>query len=253
MHSESIDTRSGAIRYWRGGKGTPVVLLQGGMGDAALHWSRLWDSLAERHEVFAPDLPGFGGSAPLPRTTFPALATWLAGFHEALRLNASILVGAELGAALARTYSATHPRGCRRIVLINGGGLPSWFERIGARLTPVEPPRPKAERLFSRDRLAQMVVDPALLTDDVVAACQTSSAIVPMMRQLARGPAPMRRPFAPTLVLWGERDRITPPEVGEQVAADMPGAAFRLLRGCGHLPHIEAPAVTADALFAFIG
>ena len=253
MHSESIDTRSGAIRYWRGGKGTPLILLQGGMGDAALNWSRLWDSLAGRYEVFAPDLPGFGRSAPLRRTTFPALTTWLGGFHAALRLNNPALVGAEVGAALARTYSATHPQGCRRLVLISGGGLPTWFQRIGAQLTPVAPPRPKSERLFSRDRLAQMLVDPGFLTDDFVAACQESSAIVPMMRQLERGPAPKRLPFAPTLVVWGERDRIIPPEVGEQVAADMPGAAFRLLRGCGHLPHIESPSLTTDALFAFLG
>ena len=253
MRSESIDTRSGAIRYWRGGRGTPVVLLQGGMGDAALHWSPLWDALSERHEVFAPDLPGFGRSAALRRTTFPALTTWLEDFHQALGLNASILIGAEVGAALARTYSATFPQACRNIVLINGGGLPSWFQRFGARLAPIGPPRQKADRLFSRANLAQMMVDPTLLTDDLVAACQTNAAIVPMTRQLTRGPAPKRLPFAPTLVLWGERDRITPPEIGEAVAADMRGAAFRLLRGCGHLPHIESPAVTADALFAFLG
>ena len=135
MRSESIDTRSGAVRFWRGGKGPPMVLLQGGMGDAALHWSRLWGALGERYEVFAPDLPGFGRSAPLGGPTFPALAAWLDDFHVALRFGAPILVGADLGASLARTYSAAYPLGCRKLVMIDGGALPSLFQRVGARVT----------------------------------------------------------------------------------------------------------------------
>lgn len=252
MRADLVETRVGSVRYWRGGQGKPLILLQGGMGDAALHWSRLWTLLAERYEVFAPDLPGFGRSAPLPRTTFPAMADWLSAFHAALRLEPSVVVGAELGAALARVYSATYPHGCRDVVMIDGGGLPSFVQRAGARLTPFAGPTPKAQVLFSRDRLAQMVVDPAVLTDEFVAACETSPAVPRMLRDLTRGPAPKRRPFAPTLVLWGERDRIVPPEIGEQIAAEIPRAAFRLLRGCGHLPHIEAPATTAEALLSFL-
>ena len=252
MQDDLVETLAGAVRFWRGGKGPPLVLLQGGMGDAALHWSGMWSTLAERYEVFAPDLPGFGGSTALPRTTFSALTGWLHGFSSAVKLEPPILVGADLGATLARVYSATHPHRCRSVVLINGGGLPSMFQRVGARLSPSAPATPNAQTLFSRARLAEMVVGPAVLTDEFVASCQTSEAVTGIMRDLVLGPAPKHSPHARTLVLWGELDRIMPLEVGRRIAADMPRAAFRSLHGCGHLPHIESPAMTAQALLAFL-
>ena len=50
----------------------------------------------------------------------------------------------------------------------------------------------------------------------------------------------------PTLVVAGEEDVLTPPELAREIAAGIPGAALRLVPGCGHLPSMEAPeAVTA--------
>lgn len=252
MQFNLVDTTAGAIGYWRGGKGPPIILLQGAMGDAALNWSGLWSTLAERYEVFAPDMPGFGRSTALPRTTFSALTDWLHAFNAALDIKVTTLVGVELGAALARVYSATHPNRCRNIVLINGGGLPSILQRVGSRLSPFAPPKSAPEMVFSRAQLSEMVVNPEMLTEAFIAACQTSAAATRLKRDLSRGRAPKRSPFAPALVLWGELDRITPPEVGQQIAAEMPRAAFRLLQGCGHLPHIESPALTAETLLAFL-
>jgi pimeloyl-ACP methyl ester carboxylesterase len=252
MQADRVDTASGAIRYWRGGKGAPLLLLHDGMGDAALHWSGMWNILAESHEVFAPDLPGFGRSDAPARATFPALTGWLDDFSGALDLDRPVIAGAGLGATLARVYSATHAHRCRGLVLIAGGALPSVLQRVGMRLSPLAPPAPKAATLFSRAQLAEMVVDPAVLTETFVAACQAGPPVTRLMRELARGPAPKRSPHAPALVLWGDRDRVTPPDIGRHVAADMPRAAFRTLARCGHLPQIEVPAAAAEALLAFL-
>jgi pimeloyl-ACP methyl ester carboxylesterase len=63
-------------RYWVAGpdNGRPLLLLHGGLGDAALHWGRALPDLARDFHVLAPDLPGFGASAPLPEPSYAAYA-----------------------------------------------------------------------------------------------------------------------------------------------------------------------------------
>jgi len=55
----------------------------------------------------------------------------------------------------------------------------------------------------------------------------------------------------PTLVLWGEADRIGDPDFGRAFAAAIPGAQFRLLTGTGHLPQIETPEQLLEAVWTF--
>ena len=237
------------MRCWRGGVGPPLVLLHGGMADAAFHWSAIWDRLAGRFDVIVPDLPGFGDSQGLPRSTIPDLIAWLDRLIAATERGAVGLVGNAFGADLARGYAANHPLNCQALVLINGGALPSLADRARASLGLGDGPASATPAYRARD----MVADHALLTPDFVAACQGSAAINAMMRQAARGPAPRRIPTTHTLVLWGEEDQLTPPAVGLRLAAQLPNAAFRLIPGVGRLPQVEAPEETANALFAFLG
>jgi pimeloyl-ACP methyl ester carboxylesterase len=56
---------------------------------------------------------------------------------------------------------------------------------------------------------------------------------------------------APTLVVWGEADRIGDPDFGRAFAAAIPGARFQLLTGTGHMPQIETPDLLIDAVWSF--
>ncbi len=253
MRSEILTLPTGAVRCWRGGAGRPLILLHGGMGDAELHWSGLWDRLAERYDVIAPDLPGFGRSAALKRPNWLALVQWLDSVRTALSLEDVILVGTDFGASLARAYGGAHHYRTRGLVMINGGFLPGLVEQVLARVRPgagVTGGKPSV--LFSRERLTQMVADPAILTDRFVAACQANNAIVTLARRCALGPAPDREVVAHALILWGEHDRIHTLEQGRRLATAAKGLAFRVLPGCGHLPAVEAPEATAAALLAFL-
>jgi pimeloyl-ACP methyl ester carboxylesterase len=58
---------------------------------------------------------------------------------------------------------------------------------------------------------------------------------------------------APTLVLWGEKDSVTPPPQGELIARSIPGASLVVLPGVGHLPPIEAEKAFNDAVLDFLG
>jgi pimeloyl-ACP methyl ester carboxylesterase len=55
----------------------------------------------------------------------------------------------------------------------------------------------------------------------------------------------------PTLVVWGESDRVVDPEYGRAYANAIPGAAFQLMAGAGHLPQMETPNELADVVWKF--
>ena len=217
MRAESVNVGGRQVHLWRGGEGPPLVLLHGGGADAERCWSPVWDRLAERYDLIAPDLPGCGGSQALARSTLPALVAWLDSLIDVLGVGAVRLVGAEVGACVARAYAASHPHRCDSLVLINGGALPSTPERLLA-------------RLGLGARLGR--ADPA--------------------RMLSRGRAPRREPTAHTLVFWTQ-DGASAPRAAARLAAQLPRAAFRLIPGNGRLPQVEAPGETADILLAFLG
>jgi 3-oxoadipate enol-lactonase len=255
MRTEDINIDGRPVRFWRGGHGEPLILLQGGMADAALHWSPVWDALAARFDVVAPDWPGFGGSQGLPEATWPAMLDWLASFQAATVGGPAHLVGNSFGGTVARLYAADRLRAVRRLVIVNGGGLAPEATAAALRALPADDAvlEQAGRAAFSRAALARMVADQATLTDAFMAAAQSNPVILKILRQGLDGPPPGAvAPTQPTLVLWGEADRHAPPETGRAVACAIPGAAFSLVPCAGHLPQVENPAGFVAAVTAFL-
>src|SRR3954454_16694290 len=103
VHEIAVQGRS--CRYWAGGPaGAPLLLLlHGGLGDAALHWHHNFADLARDFRVLATDLPGFGRTAPLPRPSYPGYRAWVGAFCDAVGAERDIIVvGNSMGAAIAR-------------------------------------------------------------------------------------------------------------------------------------------------------
>jgi pimeloyl-ACP methyl ester carboxylesterase len=216
-------------RVWRGGSGPALLLLHGGAGDARRHWAPVWERLAHSFVVAAPDLPGFGETAPLPSASFGAFADWVGELREVLGFPRLVLVGNSFGGGVARLYAAAHPVRVIRLILVNGGALPQipgW-----------------ARRLAALPRLGDWLLN-------FVARSQAESA--GFARTMADLPHP-QTPTSPTLVLWGERDRQAPLASGRKLAASLPGAAFRVIPDAGHLPQLEQPEQFVTILREFCG
>jgi pimeloyl-ACP methyl ester carboxylesterase len=244
-------------QVWRGGSGQALLLIHGGLGDARLHWEPVWESLAASFTVAAPDLPGFGGTAPLPAAGFSAVMGWTAALMETLGFPRAVLVGNSFGGLVARHYAAAHPARAVRLVLVNGGTAPripallqQWISRPGLGEALVEWMRRWA---FSRGGLKWLIADERLLTPDFVARTQAASTeFVRLMRGAFATPlSPNQTPRCPTLVLWGERDRLAPLSRGRALAAQIPGAVLRPVPGAGHMPQLEQPADFTAAVREF--
>ncbi len=253
---QTIAIEGRRAKYWLGGTGKPLVLLHGGLGDARQHWQPTFEALADRFQILAPDLPGFGVSDPLPMPGYQSYLSWLTYLMELLNIGGPVaLMGNSFGAALARLYTAENTSYVSRLVLIDGGHISDFdgclralFRVPGLNAVMFEVGRQIG---YSSGRLKRAVYDETRLTPDFVANARAASrGFVAAVKQIGLSSTPtLRTPTCPTLVVWGEADRLSSPAAGRQIAAEIPGAKFSLIANAAHLPQIEQP----TAFHALVG
>jgi pimeloyl-ACP methyl ester carboxylesterase len=115
-------------------------------------------------------------------------------------------------------------------------------------------------RSFCRRALRSAVHDPAYVTQEVEDGYMrpfrlkgnTRSMAALIAQRRTDGPVDVRRITQPTLVLWGEQDRWFEPNAGRELAAQIPGAGFDLIRSAGHLPLEEQPELSARRIVPFL-
>jgi pimeloyl-ACP methyl ester carboxylesterase len=251
-----------ALAYTRRGAGAPLVLLHG-IGGAGEAWDPVVGSLAERFDVIAVDLPGFGGSEALPAYVEPSpavLAAAVAGFLDDLAVTAPHVAGNSLGGWVALELAAIRP--VASLALLSPAGL--WrrtaplYNRVSLRGTRWGARHATGPlcRLM-RYRLARLLVlgqthgrparfDPeyARMAIRAMGTCPGFDAAMraSQSRRYVPGPAI----DAPVTVAFGSRDLILLPHQSRHVDQLPPGTRVETLPGCGHVPMADDPrAVTA--------
>jgi pimeloyl-ACP methyl ester carboxylesterase len=243
-------------RYGRGER--RLMMLHGGPGLDHHILLPLADRLAERYQVWLPDLPGHGGSLrhgenlPGVDSMRNRMSAWLTGLAET-GAGPRILCGHSLGAWLARDLvrlGAAAPEG---LVLLSPPSRPARGEPSDS---VTEFGRAREEWL----RYLQIEVPGPMSPGFRQAALDT--AIVPpsryirLLRTLQRVFMNRPEPFdpgCPVLVLAGELDRTTTPEQAEEIARSTGGARLQRLPNCGHFSWAEDTGPTANAILDFLG
>jgi pimeloyl-ACP methyl ester carboxylesterase len=238
------------IAYYERGEGPPLVLAHGFSGSAYFEWGRVFDLLAERHRVVAPQLVGFLPSEqPDIVYSTDAQLAHLAGFLQALDLEGCTLAGESYGGWLVAAYAAraaepgaTLARVARYAILCGA---------VGALRTGEAPPapRPPPETPLWRAIVQRL---PELNPHD--AANNPTRERIFAASDLGRGwpdTAALGKIATPTLLLWGEADELVPVRYGRAAAAAIPGSELVVLPGIGHIPSIEAPRDFVRILTAF--
>jgi 2-hydroxy-6-oxonona-2,4-dienedioate hydrolase len=246
-------------KYWFGGSGKPLVLLHGGFGDAQQHWASSFETLAEHFQIIAPDLPGFGVSDPLPMPGYQHYLNWLQLLFDMLNLGGPVLMmGHSFGAVLCRFFAAENTGYVSRLILVDGGTIVDTpgcakplFRLPGLSSAILNWNR---ERSYSLDSLRRAVLDEKLITPEFIANAQAASiGSMAVMRQLATTAPPLlRTPTCPSLIVWGEYDRVSPVENGKKIASEIHGAKFAVVRQAAHLPQIEQPSEFHQFVLPFL-
>jgi pimeloyl-ACP methyl ester carboxylesterase len=246
----------------------PIVLLHG--TSASLHtWEGWTTALQAQHRVIAFDLPGFGLTGPNASGDYreEAYARFVIDVLDALELPRVVLGGNSLGGQIAWNVAAIAPQRVAALVLVDAAGyaMTSTSIPLGFRMARV----PGLNRLLGHvlprglveSSLRNVYGDPSRVTpalvDRYVAMTRREGnrrAVVQRFAQSnwGQGDDRIRTLKLPTLILWGGRDRLIPPEHGEHFARDIAGSSLVRFDDLGHVPHEEDPARTVAALQRFL-
>ena len=238
------------------GQGPPLLLLHG-FDSSHLEYRRLAPLLAERHQLFIPDLHGFGfcprpvGGRYNPEMVLEHLERVLEAVLERSGAPQLGLIGASMGGAAAMELARRRPQQVERLLLLAPAGLsgqpmpvPPPLHQLGARFLGL----PVIRRGLCRTAFAQpdRDVGPAELEiASLHLACPNwAGALASFARSGGFGGSGSPLPPQPVRVIWGRDDRILS-RTQKQAVESLLGGHITELEGCGHLPHIDQPTTVA--------
>ena len=257
LNQKSVETRHATVRYLEGGEGEPLLFIHGAGGLISPE-DPLLNTLARTHHIFAPYLPGYGGTDDCTELR-DMLDYTLFGWDlvKAFDLTDPIIVGDDMGGMIAAEMAAVAPNDVNRLVLIAPAGL--WLDDHPApdlfTLLPYELPAVMFHDVEAGTRLLTsglQLDDPAFLQDYLIrSARQLGMAGKLLFPVPERGLAQrLYRITARTTIVWGANDRLYSPVYGAAFHAAIKGSSLVTVPGCGHVVAIEKPAAVIDAVMS---
>lgn len=255
-----VETARGTLFYTpsQGAADRPTLVLIHGAGGSRLHWPAELRRLP-RATVYTLDLPGHGRSEGTGCNTISDYANTAVAFLDSLRIKQAVIVGHSMGGAIAQTLAldfadpltdSEQDRIAGLVLVATGArlrvvpaileGIQSNFEGAAELVTrfawsPDAPPS-----LTKLGRQAILETGPDVLLGDFT-ACDRFN----VMERLAE----IR---APTLVIAGTADQLTPPKYARFLSEHIPNAQLALIEDAGHMVMLERPVETAKAIREFL-
>jgi pimeloyl-ACP methyl ester carboxylesterase len=229
----------------------PVLLIHGA-GGTHLHWPPEVRRLPGQ-PVFALDLPGHGKSTGLGQQSIPAYAGAILSWLDAMQINQAIFVGHSMGGAISQYLGLKNPDRTAGLGLVGTGArlrvLPSILENSANSLTfpsavaeitscsyaPTADPR-----LVELATARMLEIRSSVLHGDFLACDQFD-----IMQEVGEI-------TAPTLILTGMNDLMTPPRYAQYLANKIPNARLVLIPDAGHMLMLEKPQIVARELLDFL-
>ncbi|HYK81373.1 MAG TPA: alpha/beta hydrolase [Micropepsaceae bacterium] len=256
--TRQIELSGVAVEVTERGKGRPLLLLHPGHPAGRIDpAARVVELLAQDTRVIAPTHPGFGMvPAPAKLTTIDDLAYLYLDLMEAMELRDCVVVGLSLGGWIAAEMAVKTTERLSHLVLVDAVGI-----KAGNRES-----RDIADIYAITDKqLAELVyADPQAMSRNVKALPEGDLVLMARAREATGRYAwtpymhdpklkgRLHRIQIPTLVLWGEADRVASPDYGRNYAAALPNAEFALVQGAGHFPHLEQPGALSRRIMDFV-
>ena len=249
------------IRYLEAGSGPTVVLLHG-LGGSSINWAFNVPALAQKYRVIVPDQIGFGTSdKPFINYRVGTYVDFLDKLLTELKVERATLVGNSMGGWIATLYAVKHPARVERLVLVDSAGFAPPKEFDLNTLSGLNPSTREGMRqlatlvfhnklLFTNDAAIDL-----LLTQRIAAG--DGYTIQSLVESIYRGEDMLDGKLAglkaPTLIIWGRGDGLTPlAREGERFRKELPQAQFLIIENAGHVPQVEKAAEFNAAVLKFL-
>lgn len=258
------------LKYWDNqlSSATTALLLHGfrgnhkGLLDFASHLPNM--------RIIIPDLPGYGQSAPLTgKHNFSAYARVLNAFCNTLHLKKSVIIGHSFGASLALVFAQHYPQWLDKMVLIAPVTSANTFTaKLGQAYYRLALFMPAILRTrFLKSRLIDYVTDMIILKSDNPAVRQNiinnnQANLLELNEKVVIDSflsfyetdlyAVAKKITAPTLIIFGDEDAISPQKSMQTLQTTMPNASCEIIPKAGHLVPLEEPTVVASIVSKFL-
>ena len=246
----------------------PLVLLHG-TSDSLHTWDGWAAVLSQQRRVIRFDLPGFGLTGPDPQNDYSIAryVQFVTALLDQLGVQRCVLGGNSLGGQIAWATAYAAPQRVQQLVLVDAGGYAFTPAEVplGFRLARIGAVRELFEHVLPRGLVLSSVRnvygDPSKVTAELVdryydmalRAGNRKALGYRMDAGMAGNPQHIQALSMPTLILWGGRDRLIPPQWGRQFARDVKNSSLVEFDDLGHVPHQEDPLRTVMALQQFLG
>ncbi len=255
MTEQKVPLAGTELFLLKGGTGAPLLFLhgeEGFEGELAVH-----GALAEGATVYAPSHPGFGHTeAPEWVTQVPHHAVFYLWFLQQAGLGPVDVVGTGIGGWIAAEMALMEPKALKHLLLVDAGGIKPkdsdifdifivrWIEMLQRGFADHEQSA-EYKRLYGEG------IPEFGGTREAGRTMLLKMAFRPYMYDTAL-PGMLGRVTTPTLIVWGNQDRITPLECGRLYQQAIPNASLKVIDNCGHFAHLERPDELAAIVQDFV-
>ena len=232
------------VNYKVTGEGNPLLVLHG-WGSSSASWARVAEMLTEKgYQVIVPDLPGFG-KTPAPSAVWGVeeYATFVHEFVEALGLQKYILAGHSFGGQVAVQFAVQHPEKLEKLVLIAAAAVrrtPGVLKKLVVAvakvvsfllyLVPFEDLRNNI-----RSALYMLIRRPGYLKAQGIMRDVFKKVIAQDLT------AKFSKISAPTLIIWGDKDEMTPIQDAHLIQELIPNSRLEIIEGGKHALNFQTP------------
>ncbi len=269
---QTVQIKGHTIFYVVKGEGKPLILIHG-YGAGIWIWEKQIDFLSQFYQVYALDLIGHGFSdRPKIPYTPEAYIYFFKDFMDGVGIEKATLIGNSMGGGIAWAMAALFPERVNRLILIDC--VPpdvldqvrndSFRTLVAIKDIPFLPYLVIASRKKRSIKwiLQECVSDIKLITPEVLNRQYQLSKIrgttwvlystFKNAKEASKLKDYLSRIYQPTLLLWGERDLLFPPSVGEGLHRAIKGSKFQMIEKSGHIPMWETPEEVNQAILSFL-
>ena len=266
-HTQFIEIQGHRVHFQdTGPKDAPVLLMLHGFGSSLQTWDNWTASLQKNYRVVRLDLPGFGLSGASPRKAYAEEddVLFIEHFVHALNISEFSLIGHSMGGKIAWNVASSYPAKVQHLILMAPDGYANP-EDMGAKPyaipTFMQIMKYCLPEFFVKKSLEPAFADEQALTQDLLTryhdflrAPEVRQAIIDRANQtINTDPLErLKKISAPTLLLWGEADRMIPRDNAQRYAQALANATTVVLPRQGHLLQEERPQEGLAAVLTFL-
>lgn len=260
MQERHVIVNGNKIRYIEEGDSKNTIVLLHGLGGMAERWLPVVPFLSKKHRVIALDLIGYGQSdKPQVDYTPEFFRDSVLGFLETLSLEKVFMIGTSLGGEIVAECAATQNPAIKKIVMVAPAGIMKKSTPVldAYTMAALYPNHESVKTAYQMMMGEKKEISPQSVDNFISNMTRHNSKMVFLSTLLGMKNSPvitekLKLIKIPTLLIWGDADRMIPIEYSKEFASSIPDCNFVIMNRCGHTPYEEKPSEFSKLVLDFL-